>query len=267
MKIEIPEVVMIPRDKIKCNPYNPNIVSADIFNSIVENIEDFGFVQPIVVAPLPKKDKHDFQIIDGEHRFDALCLLEVPEIPCVVKKVSLDQQKFQTVKMNRLRGKMDMKKFTALVENLMEKYSFEEVAEHLAFTDPTELEQMIESTRESLPTDELKEEFDRAKNDIKTVDDLSIVLNRLFTSFGSTLPANFMILDFGGKDHIWIRMKARDYKKILGKAREVLSHGYTFDSFLSHVLSVIQVEKAINKYKTFLEEAKPDDGGETLLKD
>lgn len=267
MKIEIPEVVMLPKDKIRANPYNPNVVSADIFNSIVENIEDFGFVQPIIVAPLPKKDKHDFQIIDGEHRFDALCLLDVSEIPCIIKSVSLDEQKFQTVKMNRLRGKMDLKKFTALVEDLMAKYSFEEVAEYLAFTDPTELEQMIESTRESLPTDELKEEFDKVKNDIKTIDDLSIVLNRLFTSFGSTLPANFMILDFGGKNHIWVRMRKGDYRKILGKAREVLSHGHTFDSFLSRILSVIPVEKAIDKHKTFLEEAMPDDDGEVLLKD
>lgn len=46
---------------------------------------------------------------------------------------------------------------------------------------------LIDDTRESLPP-EMRKEFDKAKEEIKTVDDLSLVLNRLFTKYGSTLP-------------------------------------------------------------------------------
>ena len=191
-----PEVVVIDRSKIRPNTWNPNEVDADLFNELVQNIEEFGFVQPIVVAPLPEGGEYEFQITDGEHRFDGLGTLGVDEIPCVVMAVDEDTQKFQTVKMNRLRGKFNQKKFTALVRDLMNRYTFEEVAARMAFTDPTELESMIENVRATLEDPEMKKEFDKAKDEIKTVDDLSSLLNRLFTQFGDTMPANFMILDF-----------------------------------------------------------------------
>jgi len=259
MTIDIPDIVLIPRKEIRPNPWNPNEMDPDVFNELVTNIETDGFIQPIAVGPLEDDpDEYKWEIIDGEHRFDGLAILDVPEIPCYIRNIDEDKRKFLTVKMNRLRGKMDRKKFTKLVEDLMQRHTFEEVAEQMAFTDPTELEALMEGARESLPTKEMRDEFDAAKKDIKTVDDLSLLLNRLFTKYGDTLPANFMILDFGGKEHIWVRMERDQFSKIRSQAREVLAHGYTFDSFLSHLLTVIPVERTIEKYKDFLAEAKAD---------
>ncbi len=259
MTVEMPEIVMVPRNEIRPNPWNPNSMDPDIFNELVSNIETDGFIQPIAIGPIEDDPEgYKWEIIDGEHRFDGLVILDVEEIPCYVRNIDEDKRKFLTVKMNRLRGKMDRKKFTKLVEDLMQRHTFEEVAEQMAFTDPTELEALMESTRESLPTKEMRDEFDAAKKDIKTVDDLSLLLNRLFTKFGDTLPANFMILDFGGKEHIWVRMERNQYQTIREKAREILGHGYTFDSFIAHLLTVVPVERTIDKYKDFLAEAKAE---------
>jgi len=249
-KIEM-EIEMISRSKIRPNPWNPNDVPADIFNELVSNIEDFGFVQPIIIGPVGGED-YEYEIIDGEHRFDGLEILDVDEIPCIVKDVDEDIRKFQTVKMNRLRGKFDRKRFTSLVQDLMKRHSFEDVAAHMAFTDPTELESMIANAKDSLPSKEMKDALDEAKDDIKTVDDLSAVLNRLFTQFGDTVPANFMILDFNGKQHIWVRM-GKSHKKVQALARKVMAEGYTFDSFLVHLLTLTPVKKFVAKFGDNLE--------------
>jgi hypothetical protein len=266
MSIEFPEVVMISARKIKPNEWNPNEMPADLFNELVGNMEsNMGFVQPIIVAPIPEDEQVDgfeYKIIDGEHRFDGLRLLDVTEIPCIVRFMSEDDMKFQTVKMNRLRGKFDQKKFNNLVQDLLGRYSLEEVAAHMAFTDPTELEAMIESTRENLPSREMKEEFDKAKSEIRTVDDLSDVLNRLFTKFGDTLPANFMILDFGGKEHIWVRMDSKNHRAIVSQARECMAHGYTFDSFLTYLITKVPVGRFINSHMDKLTEIPIEDASE-----
>lgn len=263
MAIDIPQIVMIPANKIMPNEWNPNIMPADLFNELVENIEGaMGFVQPIIVAPIPEneqKDGFEYKIIDGEHRFDGLRLLDVEEIPCIIRVMSEDDMKFQTVKMNRLRGKFDQRRFNTLVQDLLSRYTFEEVAQKMAFTDLTELEGMVDQARTSLPNDDMKQEFDKAKGEIRTVDDLSDVLNRLFTKYGDTVPYNFMVLDFGGKDHIWIRMDYNQYRNVVSQARECMAHGYTFDSVLTLLINEVPMGKFIDIKRDLLQEVSLED--------
>ncbi len=270
--VDFVETVLIPIKQIRPNEWNPNVMNADLFNELTSNIETAGFVQDVVVAPLPPEEAELtgflYRIVDGEHRFDALTLLMDSEdsIPCKIVGLTEDEQKFQTVKLNRLRGKFDQKRFTALVRELMERYSFEEVAERMAFTDPTELEAMMSHARESLP-DEMKEDFDRAKGDIKTVDDLSMVLNRLFTKYGDTLPYHFMILDFGGKEHLWVRMEPREYRAAQAHARECMAHGLTFDSVIARLMTVLPLEAFIRQHHDFLQEVEVEDASHGVVRE
>lgn len=258
-KLVFDDPVLIPLDKIRPNPWNPNYMTPDIFNELVDNMSgEAGFAQPIMVMPIPEEERtgdgYEYMIVDGEHRFDSMKLFDVDSVPCYIRSMTTDQAKFQTVKMNRLKGKFNQKKFNNLVVDLMDRYSLEEVAEKMAFTDPTELEGMIDQARDTLPTEEMKEEFDRAKSEIRTVDDLSGVLNRLFTQFGDTLPANFMIMDFGGKEHIWVRLKPAEYRSIVHQAREAMAAGVTFDSVLARLITEIDITRFIRAKRDFLEE-------------
>lgn len=263
-KVNFIPSVMIPRKLIRPNAWNPNTMNADTFHEVVSNIEELGFVQDVVIAPLPDEEAlesgYQFRIVDGEHRFDALSLFdEIEEIPCKIVDIPEDNQKFQTVKLNKLRGKMDQKRFNSLVKDLMQRYTFEEVAQHMAFTDPSELEALIGNARDTLPTNEMKTEFDKARGEIKTVDDLTMVLNRLFTQFGDTLPFNFMVLDFGGKEHLWVRLDPGEFRRIQSKARDCIAHGVTFDSVLARVLTILPVDKFIKSHRDFLKEPSDDD--------
>jgi len=258
-EIEIPEVVMLKRSSIRPNDYNPNEFQDDTFNELVKSIEDFGVVQPLIVGPLKNDAKgFEYEVIDGEHRWTALDILEVPEVPCIVKDIDEDRRKFLTVRTYRIRGKFNMRSFTKLVEGLMDKYSFDEVAEQMAFTDPDELQEMISAARETITDPELRRAFDKAKDDIKTVDDLTNLLNRLFTRFGDTLPANFMLIEFGGKNHLWVRMRKGDFSKIRERARDVMAEGVTFDSFLSHLLTTVPVSKWVERHRDLLESIPED---------
>lgn len=261
--IQFPETVFIPREKIRPNEWNPNVMRDDLFNELVANFEELGFVQDVIVAPLPKEEADltgfEYRIVDGEHRFDGLGILapDLTVVPCKVVGITEDQQKFQTVKLNRLRGSFDRKRFDSLVKGLLKDYTFEEVAAHMAFTDVTELERMIESTRDGLPP-EMRDEFDKAKDEIRTVDDLSLVLNRLFTKYGDTLPYHFMVLDFGGKEHMWVQMDRLEYKRALLKARDCMAEGVTFDSVIARLLDVLPVAKFVEAHRDFLKEPDTD---------
>lgn len=258
MSVEIPEIVMVRLDKIKPNDWNPNEMENEEFDFLVENFEEVGFVQPVLIAPLTDDpDGFEYSIIDGEHRFLAMEFLEEPELPCIIRDLDVDAQMFQTVRMNKIKGTMNQKKIMGMVEHLMETRSIEEVAAGLAYSDVSELEGMIASARESLPDNDMKKEFDRAKEAIRTVDDLTNVLNRLFTKYGDTLPAHFMVLDFGGKEHIWVKMSGRnDYKRVLEFGRACLAGGVTMDSTLLQFIAKLDVPGFIERFRDILDEAE-----------
>jgi hypothetical protein len=247
------DIVEISLEDIEVNPWNPNEVPAEIFNMLAEDIQNAsrGFLQPPLVGPLRMEgDRLIWRIVDGEHRFHAARMADRETIKCVVIDPELmpeSEQKKQTVRMNRLRGKLNIKKFVKLVHEVSAETGtpLEDLGVDFGFQDDEEFQKLIRTARESLPDEEAKEEFDRVRAEIKTVDDLSLVLNSLFTRYGNSLNANFMILDFGGKKHLWVRMRdKRGFNTVREKAIEVLNRGYTFDSFISAVMEKVEVDGA-----------------------
>ena len=240
------EVVMLPIDRLSVNPWNVNELSDTMFNRLTEDMESIGFLQPILVVPL-EGEEGQYRIVDGEHRYECARLLDRESIPCVVVTGDLAEdeikQRFMTMRMNLIKGQIDKRKFKSLVEDLMSRgMELEVVAEGMAYDDIDALRALIDDTRATLPP-EMRKEFDKAKEEIKTVDDLTKVLNRLFTKYGETLPCHYMILDFGGKESIWVRMRdKREYERFKAAADLCREHGKTFRSALLHALSHIDAE-------------------------
>lgn len=253
------EIIKIKADKIHPNDWNPNELSDVMFNRLVDDIQNIGFLQPVLVAP--EKDG-TYRIVDGEHRYEVAKMLDMEDIPCVV--VSGDfaedetKQKFQTMRMNLIRGRVDKRKLAALVNELAVTMPVEEIAESMAFDDVDALKSLIEDTRQTLPQ-EMRKEFDKAKDEIKTVDDLSLVLNRLFTKYGSTLPYHYMIMDFGGKEHLWVRMSRPDLDKVKGFAEVAREAGITFSSLVMEALKSTASPEYISANQDKFEAAKRED--------
>lgn len=215
---EIPEeekmnVINIPIDKVKPNPWNPNTMNTDVFNALVENVKEIGFVEPIMVVP-DAEVEGEYLVISGEHRTEAAKVLGYSTVPAIVReKFDVDMQKFQTVRMNVLKGKMDPVKFTKLFDEMAETYGEEMTKDMMKFVDEKAFKDVYMAVRDELPKD-MQDKLDDSKKEIKTVDDLSRILNELFNKYGSSLDQNFMIFTYGGKIHLWVIME-QEFKELL----------------------------------------------------
>ena len=140
---------------------------------------------------------------------------------------------------NTIRGKLDTQKFTNLYEKMLNTgMSVEELADGFGFEDQVSLQKMIRQARKELPAD-LKEKFDEAAKEVKTIEDLSNVLNKLFTSYGSTLPYGYMLLDYGGKESVWIRMHKGDMKRVYEIGDLCKARSRSLDSVIRVALQLI----------------------------
>lgn len=256
-------VVDVPIKQVVCNSWNYNEMSAEEFNLLGENINEVGFLEPILIVPIiPKKEgkPYEFRIVNGEHRYEAQRLEDAKTVRATIadpNRFNEKEQMRQTARMNQIHGKPNKVKFKGFVEALITKHgiSFDELSHELGFVDQDEFGALMDNARQALPP-EAKKEFDEVKDTIKTVDDLTNLLNRLFINYGNTLPANFMILDFGGKDLIWVRMAHREYKRIVSIARQCIENGVTFDSVIMRLLEGTKFDEFIEINKDNLDEVK-----------
>lgn len=241
-------------DLLDANPNNPNTMNDKMFNMLYENIESVGFIDPIFVVPNPD-DKKRYRIIGGEHRWEVAKLLNFDKIPCTIvndKSFDEDLQTFQVVRQNIIHGKMTPESFTKSVESLSTKYSEEVFAEMFGFVDEEEFEKLLISTEQNLPK-ELQGDFAEAKKEIKTIDDLSTVLNALFSNYGDTLPFGYMLIDYGGKDSVWLRMSPQGYNDFLEVAGRAKAERVPMDAVMEKLLHLIANKKKVPAFAKVLE--------------
>jgi hypothetical protein len=230
----------LPIDKLEPNPDNPNEMSEAEFNMLYDNIEKVGVTDPILCRPHPDKPGL-WRIIGGEHRWQVARVAGLTEVPVTVitdSEFTQDDERFQLVRHNIIHGKMSPKKFMKLYDGLQEEYSREVAAEMFGFVEEEDFRKLIKDTAANLPKEQRKEFLDGAK-EIKTIDELAALLNRLFTKHGDSLPYGYMLVDFGGKDSVWLRLSKSDkgnFMEIAGLCKE---RGLTVDSLFSNLLQLI----------------------------
>jgi ParB/RepB/Spo0J family partition protein len=211
------------------NDQNPNKMGKREFDMLVQNIQDTGITDPILVRPL---EDGRYRIVGGHHRFDAAEYLDFEEVPCTVindPSFDADSEKFQIVRMNMIRGRLDPEKFLKLYDSLDKKYEAEVMADAFGFADEQMFKKLIGQMASSLPKT-MQTEFKKAAEEIKTIDGLSKLLNQMFTKYGDTLPYGYMLLDFGGKDSVWLRMNPVDKARFTALADRCRTSKRSVDS-------------------------------------
>lgn len=217
MKLKVPitekesalKIYDIPVDKLLDSAENPNEMTAQALDKLVDGIREDGFDEPIIVVPEldGEKETGNYVIASGHHRVKAARVLGMREIPAIIKQGWDDDKRLiSLVKRNILHGEINPKKFTELVDTLRKRnYTEEMVKAVMGFTKKDAFENLYQQVRKALPT-EKKAKLDEAKEKIKTVDDLSNVLNSIMKEGGSTLDMGYMVFTFGGKKHHYIRI-------------------------------------------------------------
>jgi hypothetical protein len=217
----------IPVGLLDLQEINPNAMDDAGFNLLCDNMEKVGFIDPVYVREMDGR----YRIIGGAHRFEAGKLLGYTEIPCTIADGEMDDdlERFEITRMNVIRGKMDAGKFMELYQSLSTDYSTEVAAEMFGFTDEREFEKLIGQTAKLVPQ-EMQLQFTEAAKELKTLDQLSALLNKMLSEYGDSLPFGYMVVDFGGRDSLWLRMRPGDKDNFLALAGACKDASVTVDS-------------------------------------
>lgn len=200
------EVFDIPVEDLIPDEDNPNQMDEATFDQLVEEIREQGFDEPIQVRPHPEHEGK-WQIGSGHHRTKGAIVLGMTHVPAIIKDWSDREQKVALVKRNALRGELDKTKLVALYRDLSKGKDAVQVQRELGFTNPKRFEALYDQAEKSLNPKQRKKLQD-AKETIKSVDDLSSVLNKIFKESGSELDKGYMVFSFGGKKHHYFQIGA-----------------------------------------------------------
>jgi ParB/RepB/Spo0J family partition protein len=235
----------LPVEMIEGEPLNPNEMSDRQFNMLVKNIDETGITENIVVRPVgPDK----YRVVSGHHRLEAAKHLSFADVPVTIIEGMKDEDaaKAQMVRMNIIKGKMSPQKFVALYKSLAGQYSDEVAAEMFGFVESEAFAKLIAKTKAGLPS-ELKKTFEESEKEIKTIKDLSKVLNGLFSKYGATLKHNYMVFDYRGKEAVWIRCNPSDLQDVYELGNVCQQAEITLDAAVSWLFQSVVKNPAWKK--------------------
>lgn len=200
----------VPTDSLEPNSWNVQTQDEATFTRLREEIRKVGFIDPIQV--LPKEEPDKYLILGGEHRWRAAMAEGLESVPVIVltdaKWKDEDLRKMVSVRVNILKGKIDTEKFAKLYNELADKYGADALQAAFGFTNAKAFQKLlgdISKGLKGLPKD-IKKKFDENAKEAKTVEELTSILNELFSKHGDTMDQNFMVFTHGKKDHIYIAM-------------------------------------------------------------
>lgn len=124
----------VDRESLHANDYNPNKVSEDNLQLLIQSIMTNGWTLPIVVRP-------DYTIIDGFHRWtvsgrEPLCSLLGGKVPVVIVDHSdREDDIYGTITHNRARGTHLLEPMKAIVKELLDSgKTVPEISKQLGMT-------------------------------------------------------------------------------------------------------------------------------------
>lgn len=243
--------------------WNPNVMNEKEFDRLTHELSDTGVLDPIQVV-----DRGDgkYDILGGHHRVAAAKVLGWETFPCVIipqekfkelsethKVESDDLQKFINMRLNIIKGKISPDRFVKMYESLQKKYSDEAMQEMMGFVDTSAFEALLSDLKKDIEKSDLpdviKDKFKETANELKTIDDISNILNFLFSKYGNTLDYGFMVLVYGGQEHIYVSLEDKIFKKRLKKLQDVCTEkGMNMEWFFKEALADKNIDELAAKF-------------------
>jgi hypothetical protein len=197
-------------DKILPNPWNANEQDERSFDALVDEVSETGFIDSITVVPL---EGDLYRIIGGEHRWRAAKASGEEFVPCLIlqgtKWKDEDLQKFVTVRMNMIKGKLNPTKFAAIYSEMATKYGKDQLQKLFGFVDKKAFAKLtrgvVEGAKRSLPK-ELHADLEEKAKDAKTAEDLGQIVQEMYAKYGDTMAQSFMVMTHGKQEHIYVAL-------------------------------------------------------------
>ncbi|WP_462327571.1 ParB/RepB/Spo0J family partition protein [Desulfobaculum sp.] len=87
--MEAPEVVLVPITKIRANPNQPRReFEDDALEELAASIQANGVLQPVLVRPIDEEGQHMYELVAGERRWRASQIVDLTDIPAIIKRIS-----------------------------------------------------------------------------------------------------------------------------------------------------------------------------------
>jgi ElaB/YqjD/DUF883 family membrane-anchored ribosome-binding protein len=181
-------------------------MTEEVFDALCEEIREQGFDEPILVRESTKQPGY-YEIGSGHHRWKAANVIGMDTVPCIVKEWSDTDLTLALTKRNVLRGNVtDKSKLAKIYEQLVKEMGDATVAQKaMGFHNKKAFETLLDQAKKTMTATQRKK-LDAAKETIKSVDDLSSVLNSIFKESGSELDKGYMVFSFGGKHHHYFQI-------------------------------------------------------------
>lgn len=133
-QIAIPcaNTILVKRDLVVANTYNPNHVSDDKMNLLYQSIVDNGFAFPCVV--IWDDDQELFVVVDGFHRYlvSGPKWLDLGYVPVAILAHDATQRMIATWQFNKARGAHEVDLDADLIRALIQQgMSEDEIVQHL----------------------------------------------------------------------------------------------------------------------------------------
>lgn len=227
--------------------WNPQEMTEKELDLLRKELQDTGQIDPIQVVPL---DNGRYRILGGHSRVKAAEELGWNRISCVLltdaKFQNEDLQKFLTVRLNVLHGRLNPEKMATLYRQMAERYGEDALGALMGFSDVDGLRKLVTSVSTGLKKSGLPEEvvkqFDKASQGAKSGTDLSNILKHLFEEYGNTLDHNFMVFVHGGKKHLYVAVSDATWEDLMRLTKQCETEDRDINEVLAGLLSKVSEE-------------------------
>ena len=174
-KISIPkEVKMVKITDLKAAEYNPRKISPTQMQKLKSSIQQFGFLQPVVV-------NKDNTVIGGHMRIAAAMQLNLKEVPVLYVNFTKEKEMVLNLALNRVQGEWDTEKLVEVIDQIqawpgeldLTGFETQEINEMLAkfIVGPSKTKEFNE--------EEVLKEIKKSKPTIKTGDIIKLGNHRI----------------------------------------------------------------------------------------
>jgi DNA modification methylase len=139
---------------IKYAPYNPRKISDEVLSKLKRSIEEFGYIEPIVV------NKRTMHVVGGNQRLKVLRQLGIEEVQAVIVDLDDTHEKALNIALNKINGEWDL----PLLKDLLLEIDTGEIDIELTGFEMPEIEELmtqfhIEGEEDNFNVDEAVEEI------------------------------------------------------------------------------------------------------------
>lgn len=227
------DIRVVDIDLLDPDPLNPQVQDLGTFNELVEAIRQDGMLESVNVVP----EGDRFRIVAGEHRWKAAKLAGLKQVPVIVTPAdqwSEDERRIALIRSNVIKGKFDPEKFSDLWRQLEARYGKEALLRRTGLdARQAELKRVLKETGDALPDAKMKAELAKRGERIRSVEDLSAIVNSLYAEYGATLDSNFVAFSFMGRTHLMVRCTPETFGHIRHLVEVATAVGEKADRALS----------------------------------